>query len=53
MGKVLFNKRLTEADALIASSSNVDTIYFTSDTNRIIIGGFIYGKDVISVELGT
>lgn len=43
MADVKFNKTKTESEALSASVSNPNTIYFTSDTHNIVLGGHIMG----------
>lgn len=40
MARVKFNKLLTQADAL---RGDVDTIYFTTDTQCLVMGGKVYG----------
>lgn len=40
MARVKFNKLLTQTDAL---RGDVDTIYFTTDTQCLVMGGKVYG----------
>ena len=53
MSKVGFNKLLTEANALTASASNTSTIYVTTDTHRIVMGGNVLGTEPLKVNISS
>lgn len=50
MAYVDFNRSLTEAEAL---KGNKDTIYFTTDTQCLIMGGKVYGIGPSRLFMGT
>lgn len=50
MAYVDFNRSLTEAEAL---KGNKDTIYFTTDTQCLIMGGKVYGIGPSRLFVGT
>lgn len=50
MGLVLHDKSKTEAEALLGSK---DTIYFTTDTNNIVMDGKIFGIGPSRLFIGT
>lgn len=50
MAQIKFNRNLTQAEAL---QGNADTIYFTTDTQCLIMGGKIYGLGPSRLFIGT
>lgn len=42
---LLSNRTCTKAQALANASSKPNTVYYTSDTHEVVLGGVAYGKD--------
>ena len=49
---VKFNRKQNKAFA-IGSSKDADTIYFTTDTHQIVLGGQVYGDGVNHHKVAT